>query len=126
MSVDKKMEKKVILVVEDDGIGRTLLKEMLKNKGIEIHFAKNGQEAIAFFSKNPVPNIVLMDIRLPDTTGIELTKILIREYPHINIVAQTAYATPEVEEECYSIGMKAFLTKPLRASAVERVLEKLL
>lgn len=123
---NKQESKKSILIVEDDGIGRTLLKEMLKNKGIDLHYARNGQEALDFFKNNPVPSIVLMDIRLPDTTGVEITKHLISDYPEIIIVAQTAYATPEVEEECYSIGMKAFLTKPLRALAVERVLEKFL
>jgi CheY-like chemotaxis protein len=116
---------KTILVVEDDSTNRTLLKEILKNKGFTLHFAKTGQEALDFFESNPIPNIVLMDIRLPDFSGIELTKIILTKYPHAKIVAQTAFATVEVEDECISIGMKAFITKPLNAKTIEKILERL-
>ncbi|PKP40429.1 MAG: response regulator [Bacteroidetes bacterium HGW-Bacteroidetes-12] len=126
MSIEKeKFEGKTILVVEDDTTNRTLLKEILKNKGIDIQFAKTGEEALIFFENNKIPNLVLMDIRLPDISGIDLTKQILTKYPDALIVAQTAFATPDVEEECYSIGMKAFITKPLNTQIIERILDKL-
>jgi CheY-like chemotaxis protein len=113
------------LVVEDDTINRILLKEILKNKGFTLYFAKTGQEALDFFESNPIPSLVLMDIRLPDFSGTELAKIILTKYPQTKIVAQTAFATVDVEDECISLGMKAFITKPLNAKTIERILDRL-
>ena len=126
MPIEKgKFEGKTILVVEDDTTNRTLLKEVLKNKGIDIQFAKTGEEALNYFEHNPIPNLVLMDIRLPDINGIDLSKQILAKYPNAVIVAQTAFATPDVEEECLTIGMKAFITKPLNTQIIERILDKI-
>lgn len=121
----EKIFSKNILVVEDDNTNRLLLKQMLKNKDISIMFAKTGAEALTFFESHPKPNIVLMDIRLPDINGIELSKIILEKHPNVSIIAQTAFATPEVEEECRKVGMKEFITKPLNAQLLERVLNRL-
>lgn len=117
---------KTILVVEDDITNRMLLKEILKNKGIYLHFARNGSEALSFFELNGQPDVILMDIRLPDISGIELTKNILSKFPEVVVIAQTAFATPEVEDECLMIGMKAFVSKPINAQLLERVLNRLL
>jgi CheY-like chemotaxis protein len=121
----EKYKGKSILVVEDDNISRTLLKEIFRNTSVSIDFVKSGTEAIAYFEEKAAPNLVLMDIRLPDIDGIELTKRLISKHPQLVIVAQTAFANLNMEDKCINAGMKAFLTKPINTNEVERVLTSL-
>ena len=121
----EKYKGKSILVVEDDNISRTLLKEIFRNTSVAVDFVKSGTEAITYFDEKAAPNLVLMDIRLPDIDGIELTKRLISKYPELVVVAQTAFANIHMEEKCMQAGMKAFLTKPINTNEVERVLKSL-
>jgi two-component system CheB/CheR fusion protein len=114
---------KSILIVEDDNISRALFKEMLKNTGITLHFVQTGKETLEFFENNPVPNLVFMDIRLPDINGLEVSKLLFKKYPSVTIVAQTAFANQNWEENCLKAGMKAFITKPISSNDLERVLD---
>ncbi len=117
---------KSILIVEDDNISRTLYKEMLKISGVTLHFAKTGKETLEFFENNPVPDIVLLDIRLPDINGLDITKLLLSKYPDLVIIAQTAFAQQQWESACIEAGMKAFLTKPIIRADLEPILEKYL
>ena len=118
--------KKLILVVEDDSVSRALLLEVLKKKDVDHHFAKSGEDARDFIANHGAPHIVLMDIRLPDISGIDLTKEILSQYPEVIIIAQTAFANMSMEENCMRAGMKAFLTKPLNRSLVESVLDSFL
>lgn len=117
---------RTVLVVEDDNISRTLLREILKKKDITLHFENSGQEALNYINENPLPNLILMDIRLPDISGIDIAKEILEKHPEVIIVAQTAFANMSMEEKCMKVGMKAFLTKPLQRSMVEKVIESYL
>ena len=118
-------EGKTILIVEDDNISRALYREVLKNKGINLHFMKTGAEAIEFFENNPVPDLVLMDIRLPDINGLDVSKQILAKYPSTRIVAQTAFAHSNIEEACFAIGMIAFLNKPISNFSIQKILSLL-
>ncbi|MFP4556849.1 MAG: response regulator [Bacteroidales bacterium] len=121
--MQSKTNGRTVLVVEDDNISRTLLRELLKNKDITLHFENTGQGALDYISKNPLPNLILMDIRLPDISGVDIAKEILEKHPEVIIVAQTAFANMSMEENCMKVGMKAFLTKPLQRSMVEKVIE---
>lgn len=117
---------KTILIIEDDNVSRRFLGEMLKNRNIKVEFAKNGQETMEFFSSNPVPDLVLMDLRLPDVNGIDLTERLLRIYPTLTVIAQTAYVDAKTQNRCEAIGMKGFLPKPTKTETLNTLLDKYL
>ncbi len=117
---------KSILIVEDDNVSRTLYKEMLKISGVSLHFAKTGKETLEFFENNPVPDILFLDIRLPDINGLDITKQLLSRYPDLVIIAQTAFAQQQWEKACMEVGMKAFITKPIIRANLEPILQKYL
>jgi CheY-like chemotaxis protein len=114
-----------ILIVEDDNISRTLFRELLKASGAKLSFVKSGAEAYDFINTNPLPDLILMDIRLPDENGLEVTRNILREHPNVIVVAQTAFANSNMEDECLNIGMKGFLTKPIQRSSLYKVFEDL-
>lgn len=104
---------KTILIVEDDTHNTTLITEYLDKTGIRCLYAKKGSEAMDLFYKEPSINLILMDIRLPDASGLELTKLMKASKPDCIIVAQTAYAFDNDKEMCLSNGCNDYITKPL-------------
>ncbi len=95
-----------VLIVDDHKIIRDGIKSLLKDvENIKIvGEASNGQEAIDFFKKQPT-DVVIMDIRMPEMSGIETTKYLTEHYPGVKILALTMH-----DEE-------AFISKMLQAGA---------
>ena len=119
----------VILVAEDVFLNMvlvtTIVKQMVPN--VTILEAKNGIEAFeTAIDKNP--DLVLMDVQMPDMSGIEAT-VKIRNYEkgkesHITIIALTAGAIKGEKEKCLEAGMDDFLTKPIDQVSLRKILEK--
>lgn len=116
---------RTILVVEDDNISRALFRELFRESGCQMFYARNAAEAREFIEQNPSPDLILLDIRLPDMNGIQLAENLLKIYPHLTIAAQTAFAYQDLEEECHRVGMKYFITKPIQMSKLNSMLKSL-
>jgi CheY-like chemotaxis protein len=101
-----------ILVVEDEEINWLYLHEILKSKVKTLH-AVNGKEAIDMVNSNPDIDLILMDVKLPDINGLELTKIIKSINSKIRIIAQTAYALTGDREKVIEAGCSAYISKPV-------------
>jgi signal transduction histidine kinase/CheY-like chemotaxis protein len=115
-----------ILLVEDNAINQKVALRMLERLGYHADVVENGTDAIRAVRRQRY-DVILMDIHMPGTNGIEATKQILNdellEYrPYI--VALTAAAMSEDEENCRSAGMEDFLTKPIRTSDILSVLER--
>jgi PAS domain S-box-containing protein len=101
-----------ILIVEDEEINWMYLNEILKNR-VKVLRAVNGNEAIEIVKDNPEINIILMDIKLPDINGLELTKIIKSMNGKIKVIAQTAYALSGDRESVIAAGCSGYISKPV-------------
>jgi two-component system sensor histidine kinase/response regulator len=95
---------------------------------LSVTVAGNGREALEALSKDTY-DVVLMDVQMPEMDGLEATAV-IRERKkktgeHIPIVALTAHAMKGDAERCLSMGMDAYISKPLRFDELLRTMEKL-
>ncbi len=102
---------KKIFVVEDNDTNYFLVEEILSDYNVEVFRAKDGKE---FYEKIKRPvdfNLILMDLMLPDTDGIELTKYLINEKYKIPVIFISAYT--ERCEEIFDLGVEYFVNKPV-------------
>jgi PAS domain S-box-containing protein len=106
-----------ILVVEDEEINWFYLYEILKNSARLIN-APNGAQAIELIEKNPDIEIVLMDIKLPDINGLELTKIIKSTNPGIKVIAITAFALSGDREKALEAGCSEYISKPVNREAL--------
>lgn len=113
-----------ILIVDDDTVSRIFLRELLTSTGAELSFVRNGYETTKFLETNPLPDIVLLDVKLPDFDGIELAKQLLSKYPNLKIVAETAYSTEGLEEKCSWAGIKGCVYKPINQEELLNLLLK--
>lgn len=104
---------KTLLIVEDNDASKELLKEILASTGLTCLYAGNGEQALLIFRHTPGIDMVLMDIRLPDTNGLELTRIMKKEKPDVVIIAQTANASQDDMQQCLDAGCNEFMPKPI-------------
>lgn len=122
----KSWKGKVILIVEDDEANAKYLKYALADKGAEILIAYNGHEVLSLVKDHPNINLILMDIRLPDTNGLILTKLIKKNNPKIGVIAQTAYASSKDIEDCLSAGCNDYISKPINLSILIKSVDRAL
>ena len=120
-------EKPLFLVVEDHAVLRSSLRDLLSNnfQGCRILEAKNGEEAVAFALEHN-PDIVLMDIVLPQMNGIEATRRIKTNLPRIHVVIITIHENPEYKAEANTAGASAFILKRRMGAELIPTLEQLL
>jgi len=106
--------KKTVLIVEDNELNMKLFNDLLEAHGYATLQTKSGVEAVGLARKH-MPNLILMDIQLPEVSGLQVTQWL-KDDPalaHIPIVAITAFAMKGDEEKIRQGGCEAYLSKPI-------------
>lgn len=101
-----------ILYADDEENLRFYLSRVLGATGAKLIEAADGKEAVALFEKHH-PDVVLMDIRMPEMDGFEASRAILAQNPEAVIVMQTAYALPEERRKAAQLGCADYLTKPL-------------
>ncbi len=111
-----------ILIVDDDALVRDSLKTLIKNAGYAVDTAKNGEEAIKK-SRAKYYSLVLIDIRLPDISGIELLSRIREHVPRSRKVILTGY--PDLESAIKAVNKRAdgYLVKPFDPEELLKVIE---
>lgn len=105
---------KTVLIVEDNELNMKLFHDLLDAHGYKTLQTRNGMEALEL-AREHHPDLILMDIQLPEVSGLEVTKWLkeddhLREIP---IVAVTAFAMKGDEERIREGGCEAYISKPI-------------
>ena len=114
---------KTVLIVEDTIANMEYLYEVLTPTGVNLRSAETGSKALELFNKHPEIDLVLMDIRLPDSNGFDLTKKMLIKRPNLKIIAQTAYASSDDMQKCIEIGCVDFIAKPINRNTLFEMLE---
>jgi CheY-like chemotaxis protein len=117
-----------ILVAEDWEMNRLLLGQILNAIGIaDVTFVANGEEAVAAVQNGRKAfSLILMDVQMPVMGGIEATRLIRRTAPNIPILAVTAHAMKEDEEQCLAAGMNDYLSKPYKIEEIVLALQRVL
>jgi two-component system, cell cycle response regulator DivK len=105
---------KVILIVEDNELNMKLFHDLLDAHGYSTLQTRNGREALAL-ARTHRPSLILMDIQLPEVSGLEVTR-WIKDDPDLRdipVVAVTAFAMKGDEERIRSGGCEAYISKPI-------------
>jgi len=105
---------KTVLIVEDNELNMKLFHDLLSAHGYETLQTRDGMEALAM-ARQYRPDLILMDIQLPEVSGLEVTRWLKEDenLRHIPVVAVTAFAMKGDEEKMRDGGCEAYLAKPI-------------
>lgn len=116
-------EKPSLLIVDDDEDMLETLSDILQEKGYPIETATTGKEAITK-AKEHFFNVALIDLKLPDMTGIEVLRTFRKKYPvRMNIVV-TAYATVQNAVDALNLGANAYIMKPIDLKKLDQILKQ--
>ncbi|MGV2288709.1 response regulator [Trinickia sp. YCB016] len=113
----------VVLAVDDDDFQRKLLQKLLTGAKVDLAWAASGTEALAMMWKQR-PDLVLMDVELPDLNGVEVTRRLkaVEQFAEIPVIITTGHSQKAIVMESLTAGAADFLVKPFdRAHLLDKL-----
>jgi CheY-like chemotaxis protein len=99
-----------ILIVDDNSYVRRLLRAMFASEGWEFSEAADGVEAVEQYGKQ-APDVVLMDIRMPNSDGIEATRTIKNAWPGASVLIVTEYDDPSLRTRARAAGAEEYFVK---------------
>ena len=117
---------KRILVVEDNEANMYLISYILTNNGYEVIKATNGEEGV-FLAMKEKPDLILMDVQLPDMDGLEATRRIRKSKGNgdVPIIAITSYAMTGDREKALKAGCTGYIEKPINPDTIIQDIIKL-
>jgi two-component system response regulator AtoC len=115
-----------ILLADDDGELRVVLRELLSGEGYDVLEVQRGDDVIAAFDEKEPPDLVLMDVRMPNgLDGIEVLRVLRGRLPHpMPFIVMTAYSTASVAIEATQLGAFDYIIKPFELDHLLATIER--
>lgn len=114
-----------ILIADDEDDLRMLLEHVVTGAGYDVTTAADGEEAISMLGKNTY-NVVLLDIQMPNTSGIEVLKYIQKNTPSTKTIILTGYADLKHAMEAREFGAQDFISKPYKVEEVMMTIRRLL
>jgi len=119
------MEKKRILVVDDEQNSREGLTKILMKEGYEVVAAESGETALDEAKKQDF-DLVITDLRMPEISGIDVLEKIREEKPDIGVIIVTAYGEVNSYLKAMTLGAFEYLNKPIKLDELRRVISKAL
>lgn len=115
---------KTVLIVEDNELNMKLFNDLLEAKGYEVIQTRNGLNALDLAKKHR-PDLILMDIQLPEVSGLEVTKWIKEDetISSIPVIAVTAFAMKGDEERIRQGGCEAYISKPISVATFIKTIQ---
>lgn len=114
----------LILVAEDDDFNFTFLEKLILENNLKLIRSVTGRQTIEKALEHNDISLILMDIKMPDLSGIEATIEIKKQKPGIPIIAQTAFAYEKDKEEILNAGCIDYLCKPIDKNQLLRLIDK--
>ncbi|MGM0497094.1 MAG: PAS domain S-box protein [Bacteroidota bacterium] len=124
--LDYNWRKHHILVVEDDPTTQEYIHEILKPTKVNVDFTDTGESGFEFYQTNKTYSLILMDLKLPGMSGIDVTRKIRQTDSITPIIAQTAYAMGEDKDQCLKAGCNEFITKPFNPQSLIGIINNLI
>ncbi len=112
-----------IVIVEDDPLAGTLLKEYVEGDDVSVNaLYTSGEEALESIPTVPLPDIVFMDVNLPGISGIETTELLKERFPRLEIIIQTVFEDSETILQAIKKGASGYILKASTREEIQKAL----
>jgi len=113
-----------ILVVDDEPNVLDVIQSFLENEGYEVLVADSGASMMDSLEKTK-PNVILLDIRMPDIDGLQCLRIIKDRYPGIEVVMMSGFATVQMAKKSLEIGAFDYIGKPISFNHLKEVIQQI-
>ncbi len=114
-----------ILIADDDEVSCQLLAETLEGEGYRVKQVFSGDEALSNLAEDTF-ELLIIDVRMPGTSGLEVTRIVHEKYPSLPIIVMTAFGSIETAVEAIHEGAFDFISKPMNLAELKNTVSKAL
>jgi DNA-binding NtrC family response regulator len=114
-----------ILVVDDEQDACSLLQRILSIRGYDVIAFTEVSKALAWL-ENHVPQLALVDIKMPELDGIRLLRRIRVQHPNIQVIMITGYPSAETANEARQLGIADYLVKPVEIDELEACIQRVL
>lgn len=116
-----------VLVADDEFYARKAILKILEDLDVEVAAGlETGREVLSFLEQDARVDAALLDIRMPELSGLEVAAHIHRFYPQIGVILITGYADFPYAQQAIQYGVKDYITKPIRRETIQLSLTKLL
>lgn len=117
------MNRRNVLVVDDDEVARKLLREILEREGFEVTLASSGEEAVTLSTNRFFP-IVVSDIRMVELDGLDVLRHFRLKHPRTVVILMTAFGSMETAVEAIKEGAFDYISKPFKIDEFRAIFKK--
>lgn len=114
-----------ILIAEDDRVNCQLFAETLEEEGYRVKQVFSGDEALSQLAEDSY-ELLLIDVRMPGTSGLEVTRVVHEKYPSLPVIVMTAFGSIETAVEAIHEGAFDFISKPMNLAELKNTVSKAL
>ena len=111
------MEKIKILLVDDEEDFVKTISQRMKRRGQESDIALNGEQALSRIEQE-VPDVVLLDLKMPGIDGMEVLRRIKKAYPEVQVIIMTGHGSEKIETEARTLGAFEYLQKPTKIDTI--------
>ncbi|MCF2909385.1 response regulator [Pseudoalteromonas rubra] len=114
-----------ILIIDDVEDVRSYLIDILENLGFEeVYESEDFKSAMPLMAEKS-PNVIFLDIELPDTDGTQILEYINDNYPNVHVIMCSGHNSLENVQNTWELGAKGFIAKPFNAKKVDSVMKRL-
>src|SRR5213594_1371244 len=114
-----------ILIADDDEVSCQLFAEVLENEGYRVDRAQSGDATLALLDDD-LHDLLIIDVRMPGMTGLDVTRIVHKKLPSLPIVVMTAFGSIETAIEAIHEGAFDFISKPMNLEELKKTVSRAL
>src|SRR2546422_7026141 len=114
-----------ILIADDDEVSCQLFAEVLENEGYRVDRAQSGDATLALLD-DELHDLLIIDVRMPGMTGLDVTRIVHKKLPSLPIVVMTAFGSIETAVEAIHEGAFDFISKPMNLEELKKTVSRAL
>ncbi len=112
-----------VLLVDDETEFVNTLQERLRLRDMDSDVAYDGEQALQLFKTEDVPDVVILDLKMPGIDGMEVLRRLRKAYPKVQVIMLTGHGTDKDEKEAKDLGAFAYLKKPVDLNTLTQTMK---
>ena len=116
------MDKIKILLVDDEEDFVQTLSERIQLRNFDSHVVLNGEAALQFIEKD-VPDVMVLDLKMPGMDGMQVLRIVKKKHPDIQVIILTGHGSEKDEEEARSLGAFDYYQKPVEFDTLVKIIK---